>query len=51
MKGAFIPSPLAKRFGEVVLNWERYKPEHFKDILQSIRTNAVSQSVNPNQSG
>lgn len=29
----FIPSPLAKRWGEVILNCARYRAEHFRDIL------------------
>lgn len=30
----FVPSPLANRSGEVTRKLPRYKPEHFKDILQ-----------------
>lgn len=28
-----IPLPLAKSWGDVILNSARYKDEHFKDIL------------------
>jgi hypothetical protein len=35
MAALFVPSPLAKRWGEVNRNCARYKEEHFKDILQA----------------
>lgn len=32
-----LPSPEAKRWGEVRRNWERYNPEHLKDILLKMK--------------
>ena len=31
-----LPSPEAKRWGDVRRNWERYNPEHLKDILHNM---------------
>ena len=36
MEALFVPFPLAKRWGDVIRNWARYKAEHFKDILHGM---------------
>lgn len=46
MVALFVPSPLAKRLGEVNWYWERYRAEHFKDILQDNNSKVLHNNPN-----